>query len=255
MSEEAPVEQVEIPAESPAEEAPVESPAEPAPAPVEEPADDADFGVCKLQKFRPQQFVDALTPYKNWVDTIQGMLFWRRPIAMGLLLLVVELTFIFIYKADLGALSVLCMAFSFRYIFELVYRQYGETIGVLFFKPLENPGTEEESNHIYPLLPICQRSSFLASRIYDLIYNSPKKETKSITDYLFPAGVLFVLFVFFSLTGTFWFIFVLVHIILLAPGIIFYPKVFPYVKPYCLQFASSIGCPYCQADLNKQKTE
>ncbi|KAK8894801.1 hypothetical protein M9Y10_023239 [Tritrichomonas musculus] len=208
--------------------------------------DDVPTGSCPVLRYKPNDFLQVLQPYEEYVFRVEGMLFWRRPIPMGILLAIVELTFIFVRCSHLTFLSVLSMILAFRVIIELLYVKFGSLISEKLFPPI-NPGTEEESNHIYPLLPICQRSSYLASVVYIKVQNAKtalQDNSNTTAKYIGLAGFVGAFF-FFWLAGSFWPTFILVNIVLLAPGIIMHPKVFPYCEPYVHKFASSIGCPYC----------
>jgi hypothetical protein len=59
-------------------------------------------------------------------------------------------------------------------------------------------------------------------------------------------GIQILIFFVFMTIGTFWPLFVMVHIVVLSPGILMHPSVFPYAEPYILKFAQAIKCPYCQ---------
>ena len=199
---------------------------------------------CPLLKYKPDDFVKVIEPYSEWFFRLESMLFWRRPIPMAILLVIVEFTFIFIRCGHLSFLSVLSMIFAFRYIIELLYRKFGDKISAVLFQPIDL-GKEGESNRIYPILPFCQRASYLCSVIYNKIVEF-KKFIKTTKGQFVPLILSAVGFFVFWVIGTFWPTFFLVNLILLAPGILMHPQVFPYSEPYFLKFASLIGCPYCQ---------
>ncbi|OHT07062.1 hypothetical protein TRFO_24714 [Tritrichomonas foetus] len=244
MAEEVP-EQVAAPAEEPA---PVQA-EEPAPAPAAEPApveDDVPMGACPLLKFKPNDFLRPLQAYEQYVFNLEGMLFWRRPIPMVILLVLVESFFIFVKCSNLSTFAVVFLLIALRYLAEIVYKQFGATLGPILFPPIDE-GKPEETNRIYPLLPMCQRGSYLCSVIYNKIKEIKAALSQPTTKTtLYAAGVASAGFLFFWVVGTFWFNFVLVNLVLLAPGIVMHPQVFPYCEPYILKFAGSIGCPYCK---------
>jgi hypothetical protein len=104
------------------------------------------------------------------------------------------------------------------------------------------------SNRIYPLLPFCQRFSHISSTVVDkLVELNGSIKSGSLSSLILTTSVFVVLFLLTVLTGSFWVIWTIVHIILLLPGIIMHPVVFPYAEPYILKFAEAIKCPYCHA--------
>lgn len=208
--------------------------------------DDAPTGSCPILHYKPNDFLQVLQPYEEYVFRIEGMLFWRRVIPMVIFLAIVELTFIFVKCSNLTFFSVLTMILTFRVIIELIYIKFGSLISEKLFPPID-PGREDESNHIYPLLPICQRSSYLASFVYIKVQNAKnalKDANNTMAKYIALAAFV-AAFLFFWIAGSFWPTFILVNLIILAPGIVMHPKVFPYCQPYFNKFASCIGCPYC----------
>jgi hypothetical protein len=204
-------------------------------------------GECKLARFSPSFYMDVLGPYEAVYKTIQGILFYRRPIAFAITISVVELLFAFVYNYDLGFLSLLMLSLSLYCVVPLVFKFTGYGIIARAFPPIDE-GQPHESNRIYPLLPFCQRLSHISSTIVDaLVRTHEANKAGSIQSLFVSSSVFGGLFVFFALCGSFWPVFVIVNIVLLAPGIILYPTVFPYTQPYILKFAEAIQCPYCRA--------
>ncbi|OHS95217.1 hypothetical protein TRFO_02178 [Tritrichomonas foetus] len=205
------------------------------------------MGSCPILRYKPNDFVKVIEPYSEWFFRLEGMLFWRRPIPMAILLVIVELTFIFVRASDLGLFSVLSMIIAFRYIIELLYKRFGDLITQFLFQPIDE-GKEGETNRIYPILPFCQRGSYLCSVIYIKIQDFKKAlKENSAKAKMIALGASIGAFFFFWVCGTFWPVCIFVNLVLLAPGIVMHPQVFPHVEPFILKFASSIGCPYCQA--------
>lgn len=213
------------------------------PAP-ETPAEEEVMPACRLARFPPKYYMDRLEPYTQQYEDLQSLLFWRRPIHMGVLLVLVEALFAFVYVFDLGVLAVAALAVALYNVWRLFRRQIVGVLSAAFGE--YDKGKEEESNHIYPLLPFCQRFSHLSSTIAEAWEKHCKKNAAGETSELVKTIIVaLALFLLFSVTGTFWFVFVLVHLFLLAPGIIMHPACFPYTQPYILKFAAAIKCPYC----------
>jgi hypothetical protein len=187
-----------------------------------------------------------LKPYENVYKNIQGVLFYRRPVVFGVVIAVVELLFILIGCADLGFLSVVSLALALYYVGKIAYLTVGQPLVASAFGPIDE-GAPTTSNRIYELLPFCQRISHISSTLVDALEKvHDANRAGSIPSLAICSIVFAVLFFFFSVCGSLWPVFVLVHIILLAPGIVMHPAVFPYTEPYILKFAKAINCPYCQ---------
>jgi hypothetical protein len=197
-----------------------------------------DPTVCR---YPPEFFVDKLTPYTKVYETVQGLLFFRRPIAFALIVLHIELVFILVRVFDLGFLSVAAAAFAIYYTSRLVYGKLGGIILPLLFPPIDR-GAESESNRIYPLLSFCQRLSHIVSLIVE---KHEAARTGAPSSLVIGTAVHAAAFLLFGLTGTFWPIVVVVHLLLFVPGVVMHPKVFPYTRPYFVKFARAINCPYC----------
>jgi hypothetical protein len=217
-------------------------------ASLADPPKESDGTECKLARFPPSLFVDALGPYEAVYKAIQGILFWRRPIAMAVTLCTVELLFTMVHVWNLGFVSVATLALSSYYALALVFKIVGSGIITWAFPPI-NEGEPPTSNRIYPLLPFCQRISHISSTVADAVERMHEANGRGSIQSLFVSSSVFAgLFVFFALCGAFWPAFIIVHILLLAPGIVMHPRVFPYTQPYILRFAEAIKCPYCHAE-------
>jgi hypothetical protein len=202
--------------------------------------------VCKVARWQPSYFEEALTPYTNVYEAIQSLLFWRRPIHFAVILVLVELAFFFVSITNLSFLAFSSLALAFYYVGRAVAVKFGSTIARLF--PPIDKGKPTESNRIYPLLPFCQRFSHISSTFADFIERLHKGAIAgSRVDLIKAVALLGAAFLLFAFAGTFWPIFVVLHLVLLLPGVIMHPKVFPYAEPYILKFAEAIKCPYCHA--------
>jgi hypothetical protein len=186
----------------------------------------------------------ALSPYTNAYENVQGMLFWRRPIPMLLLILVLELFSAFVRLGDLGLLSVISVIIAAYYIVQQFNRVFGAAIAAALFPPIDK-GTPNEPNRIYPLRPFC---SWISS-ILSFVKTRTEPITSSFQTHPFPFLAIAslgsaALAIFFALTGTFWFLYLVIHLIILAPGIIMNPKVFVHVEPTIEKLADVLHCPY-----------
>jgi hypothetical protein len=157
----------------------------------------------------------------------------------------VELISLFIKAADLSFLCVGVMVVTLYYVLQHLIAKYHWVGGLLF--PVIEKGGEGESNRIYPLLPFCQRVSHLSSIIVDGILCWHKRNLEGNALWIAGSSLISVaLAVFFLLAGSFWPIYVIVHVILFAPGAVMHPIAWPYTKPWVIKFAHAVKCPYCK---------
>ena len=193
----------------------------------------------------PEALKEKIVSHPQIVENVQAMLFWRRPIPMAILLSLIELLFIFIKKAELTFLPVAVLFVSIFVLGKIIINKFGEAIFRILFPEIENKGSENEPNRIRPVETIadivtctakhvCMARGKLCSKV-----NAP-----GITGLSLKCGVLFGLFLFFCMTGTFWLIFVVLHLILLVPGIVLHPKVFEAISPYMEKVKGM--CPCCK---------
>jgi hypothetical protein len=202
---------------------------------------------CPLARYPPSFFLAKLQPYERAYKVIQGILFYRRPYVFAAVLAIVELTFLAIGTFNLGFLSIASLAFALYWTGLIVFDQFGADISAICFPPIDE-GEAPTSNRIYPLLPFCQRISHISSTAVDAIERAHQSaKTRGIVGMAIGVAIQAIVFFVFAIVGTFWPLWVIVHIVLLAPGIVMHPRVFPAVEPYILKFARAIKCPYCQA--------
>jgi hypothetical protein len=203
--------------------------------------------VCQLARYPPEFFVEALTPHTNAYENVQSVLFWRRPVHFCVLLTIVEFGFIYVSHLRLGVLSLTCLAVAAFYVLHSVYVHISDGLAATIFRPL-NEDAPGQSNRIYPLLPFCQRVSHIVSTVADRLAGvCQRNDHGSTASLLISATVNACFFVIFQVVGTFWFLFGLVHIVLLLPGVVMHPKVFQYTQPFIQKFEKAIKCPYYHA--------
>jgi hypothetical protein len=203
-------------------------------------------GACQLARYPPSFYLEKLTPYENVYKIVQGILFFRRPIPFAAIVLIVEVILFTVGSLDLGFLSVVSLGIALFNAGKIISLFFGETISAALSAPIDE-GEPPVSNRIYPLLPFCQRFSHISSTVVDALEKvCDANKAGSVSSLALTTGVFRALFMFFAAVGSFWPIFVIIQIVLFAPGVVMHPKVFPYAEPYILKFAKAIKCPYCQ---------
>jgi hypothetical protein len=194
---------------------------------------------CGLARYPPSLFLEKLALHENAYKIIQGILFYRRPVAFAAVLALTELAFFFVSAFNLGFFSVAAVALALAHAVPFVARRWGPDFAAVCFPPIEE-GAAPVPNRVYPLLPFCEWLSHISSTVADAAARAGAVARPAAALLGEAAALLF-----FWAVGTFWPVFAAVHVALLAPGIAMHPRVFPYTQPYILRFARAIKCPYC----------
>lgn len=186
---------------------------------------------CPYQKLltNPKDLEARLTPYANYVDQVQAMLYFRNPIPMAVLLITVNLLFLFIGTLHLSFLPTLFLFLTLRVLVKIVIQLFGATIANHFFQPIQNPS--EGQYPIYPLPTVCQTVTNFTSKIYSVASLARPSQQITIANAIVPLAALSGLFFFFLITGTFALNVIIVNLILILPFVLLNPKVKPYVEP------------------------
>lgn len=196
-------------------------------------------------RFNPDKVYAQFEPYGAQVDNLQAMLFFRRPIPFAVTFVLANILFCVIYLLHLNIFSFCLLCQFLYYAFWLIYNNFASLIGTFLFPELkpEERGTEEESNHIYPLRFLTDRGSYCA--YYFVTLFEGRINAKTLTDSLINAGISFILFLLFLIINPIVLAWILFDLIICLPGVLFHPKVNPTVKPYLQKFPKLIGCPHC----------
>jgi hypothetical protein len=203
---------------------------------------------CSLVRYPPNLFMEQFGPYETAYKIIQGILFYRRPIAFWTILAFIELSFFSVAFFRLGFLSIISIAFTFYWIGLILFDKYGEDFIAICFPPIDE-GAAPIPNRIYPLLPFCQGISHIFSTIVDAFENMhASAKLRPITGIAVGLAGQILVFLVLMGTGTFWPLFVIVHLFYLVPGIVLHPSAFRYTEPYILKVGKAIRSPSCQAN-------
>jgi hypothetical protein len=183
--------------------------------------------------YPPELFLEALTPHTATYETIQSVLLWRRPIAFAVFYLSVQLLFLFIDCTKLGFLSVVALVIGLGHVAFFVCKGLGDDLGPVCFPPID-------ASRVYPLEPFCRGLSRAANWIADAIGRAMQNRTEQGPSRLIvPAAVCAILFGVTVWTGTFVIIWITVSVVLLLPGIVMHPWVFP----LCQKLAAVLARP------------
>jgi len=150
------------------------------------------------------------------IRLIQDIVLWRRPFLLVFFLIIIEFLFFSIYFLDLETFSTFIYILLIFSIIRFVYSLFPLSIQKLLLNG--NVSWEEKVWSTAEIAVIYQKT---ANRIqiginWFLNYiNQP-----NFVDHILFFGTSFLLYMMFSSIGPFWLIFVIVHSILIIPGII-----------------------------------
>lgn len=177
-----------------------------------------------------QNLVEILTPYKDTIDKIQAFFLWRRPIQLILALLYINFWAIIIYFLNLSIINVtIIITVSLVYI-AMIHEHHG-VLSSVFFPSVPVDFDSTASNRIYPLENIAHIISVFGSRYYSF-YNSCfiKLSDLSFFGQLSWISILVCMFIFFKVVRTFWVVLFLLDGILILPGFLFHPSIYPHIS-------------------------
>ncbi|OHT11657.1 hypothetical protein TRFO_03866 [Tritrichomonas foetus] len=185
---------------------------------------------CKKVLTDASALEEKLKPYEEYVDQVQAMLYFRNPIAMAAVLVLVNLLFFVIGKLHLSFLPTLFLLLTLKVFVKLVVKVAGPIIAAFLFQPIENK--EEGTYPIYPLQTVCETIVLFTSRIFGLCDHAKPKGPLTIANAVVPLGALAALFFLFLITGTFWLNFILVNLVLILPAVLLHPAVKKQIEPF-----------------------
>ena len=167
----------------------------------------------------PEQLKAKLDENARYVKAVQGIFLFRLIPQYAALFVLVNLVFLIVGIFHMGFIPVAILVALVIAVGKLIMKSFGEKI-INFFFPEEFPlGEEGESNRVrssdeivalFAGCKCCQKCEKLSSPILKI-------------------AVLAGLFVFFTITGTFWLNFVVCNLVLILPGVLLHPAVNPYV--------------------------
>lgn len=179
---------------------------------------------CNIEK--ANKFFDD---HAQAVENIQAMLFWKRPIPMILLIVFIVLIALFIGKYDLGFLEVATLFTTLYIALKIIVPAYSDILVSYLFPQLQNKGTAEELNRIYSLDEIKHGYSVFYKHVGYLMKKDKKEQKKK--NLFVSLGISSCAMIVFYFIGTFAPIIIIIHLVILLPGILLHPKVSKHVVP------------------------
>ena len=167
---------------------------------------------------------------QSFIIRFQEIIFWRRPIIVFITFLIVELIFLAIYVFKLDFISTSIFLLLLFNVFRLFKYWIGSFIEKSLFKPLP-PDDPTAPNRIRSITEVYILLEMISVWIEDIWtwFKHYLSDPQPLEHFLF-YGTCFFLFMIIALLGSYWFIFLIVHIILIAPGLLCSPHVRNYIQ-------------------------
>lgn len=177
------------------------------------------YKICK----DPELLKAKLNEHVRYVNAIQAILYFKKPIQFGVIFVLVNLLFFFIGYFHLSFFPTVALLALLYNLGKLLFSFIGDKI-VDFLFPAEVPmGEATESNHIRSADEVAACISCCVPKCDGCpCHCNGGIPIKKI-------AIMAGLFVLFLLAGTFWLNFVIVNLALILPGVLLLPQVNPYV--------------------------
>jgi len=159
----------------------------------------------------------------------QEVIFWRRPIVLILIGAIVEAVFWGIKKMELTTFSTILFMIFLYHVTKLIWHFFAGAIRSFLFKELPELGIDEP-NRTRSLSEVRRNLAHVKAKkmqIQEWLVNYMAEPT--LVNTLLFVGTSFLLFSVFSYFGTYKILCVLVHAILIVPGLIVNPTVRKFV--------------------------
>ena len=174
--------------------------------------------------------VAILTPHKRIIDQIQAFLLWRWPIQSVIFLLYFNAWAFITYLLDLSFINILIIILT-TVVFLAIVHEKKNVLTSFIFPPIPVDKDLDQPNRIYSLPEIAVVISTIGSRLYCFMQSCFQKATDiSFLGQLSWIAILSCMFVFFKIVRTFWICLFIINSILIVPGILFRPSIYPRIK-------------------------
>lgn len=168
-----------------------------------------------------------MEPYREVVDQVQAMFFWRNPVAMLALVVAVNLLFMLAYVLELTFIPTMFLLLALKVGIEVIVECYGSAIASRMFKPIENK--DEGLYVIYPLNKVCQTIVFFTVILSDALRFLRPRGPVDFSSAKIPLAILGCTFCVVTVTGTFALNFILVNSTFILPTVLMHPYIQPAV--------------------------
>ena len=151
------------------------------------------------------------------VRKIQEVLLWRRPVVLAILFVLTEFTFYLVYamKLDFGSTTMLLL------IFYNIFKIIMGPLDKVLFSPLpeDKPDQPNRIRTSAEVKEITDKIKEKITLVADWLNDYSKNPTNQKHFIFF--SISFIAFALFTMMGSFWVSFIVVHAILIIPGVYF----------------------------------
>lgn len=161
---------------------------------------------------------------------IEAIVLWRCPTAFFCTLIISEFVFFCIYQMNLEFISTVTFVLLAYSILRFIWSIFGNHLEPFLFGqfPMEE---EKQSNRIRSFnelidlaIQVQEKADNILLKLYDYLLHPSLKKT-----FLF-FGVLGILYIIFTIIGSYSFCFVVFHLFLIGPGFYFHPSFQRYLE-------------------------
>ncbi|OHS97902.1 hypothetical protein TRFO_35773 [Tritrichomonas foetus] len=200
------------------------------------------FRVPSTPLLETDNIIRFLMPHQALIDQIQALLLWRRPVQFGIFVFLFESILFFIQFTGMGFFPFICFYILILYTLKAISFKYHDFFASVVFPPVEDRGSENETNRIFTLEEIASFISVVGSRIHTFLLGCKQKaDDPTIFGQIIWITFLFCFFMLAVIVRTFPLFFLFLHVIVFLPGIIFHPIVNPHILPYLQRLMMTIA--------------
>lgn len=200
------------------------------------------FRVPSAPCLAQEKIAAMLAPYEYAIQQAEAMLLLRRPKEFMDIVLAIQSVLVALYLFSSGLLSDACVIFCLAVLCVIVFKHNRELFMTGIFRPLDDFGRPDEPNRIYTIDEIARFISVIGSRVHCFFLGCRQKATdKTVVGQLLWLSFLSCCFVAASILKTRVVLYFLVNVVLILPGIVFHPAVYPKISSFLTTLMTTIA--------------
>lgn len=167
---------------------------------------------------------------ETFIQRVQEVVLWKRPIVLAITLFVTNFIFLVEYRLQLDFLATIFFLCFIHSVVKIIQNYAGTTLEKILFPTLPE-GDQTASNHVRPYSEVKEYLNKIAKSNEQLDeWLKEFVQAPTPMNCLLFFGTMFLLFITFNIFGSFWFLFILIHSILLIPGFVLSPIIRNFVN-------------------------